>query len=49
MTCGAAGAINVVLKTILNAGEEVIVFAPFFVEYVNYIDNHGGVSKMVPY
>jgi aspartate aminotransferase len=48
MTCGAAGAINVIMKTILNAGEEVIVFAPYFVEYLNYIDNHGGVPKIVP-
>ena len=47
MTCGAAGAINVVLKTILNPGDEVILFAPYFVEYLNYIDNHGGVSKIV--
>lgn len=48
MTCGAAGAMNVILKTILNPGEEVIVFAPYFVEYLNYIDNHGGVPKIVP-
>ena len=48
MTCGAAGAMNVALKTILNPGEEVIVFAPYFVEYLNYIDNHGGVPKIVP-
>jgi aspartate aminotransferase len=48
MTVGAAGAINVVLKTILNAGEEVILFTPFFVEYVNYIENHGGTVKLVP-
>src|SRR5271157_1558115 len=45
MTCGAAGAMNVVLKTILNAGEEVIIFAPYFMEYLNYVDNHSGVSK----
>ncbi|MCE1227731.1 MAG: pyridoxal phosphate-dependent aminotransferase [Geobacteraceae bacterium] len=43
MTCGAGGALNVVLKTILNPGEEVIILAPFFVEYKFYIDNHGGV------
>jgi aspartate aminotransferase len=48
MTCGAAGAMNVVLKSILNPGEEVIVFAPYFVEYLNYIDNHGGVPRIVP-
>lgn len=48
MTCGAAGALNVVLKTILNPEDEVIVFAPYFVEYLNYIDNHGGVSRVVP-
>jgi aspartate aminotransferase len=48
MTVGAAGAINVILKTILNAGEEVILFTPFFVEYVNYIENHGGVPRLVP-
>ena len=48
MTCGAGGAINVVLKTILNPGEEVIVFAPYFLEYVLYIDNHSGVLKVVP-
>jgi aspartate aminotransferase len=48
MTCGAAGALNVVLKALLNPGDEVVVFAPFFVEYLNYVDNHGGVSKIVP-
>lgn len=48
MTCGAAGALNVVLKTILNPGDEVIVFAPYFMEFGNYIDNHGGVIRVVP-
>lgn len=47
MTCGAAGALNVVLKAILDPGDEVIVLAPFFVEYHFYIDNHGGVAKVV--
>lgn len=42
MTVGAGGALNVILKTILNPGDEVIVLAPFFVEYRFYIDNHGG-------
>jgi aspartate aminotransferase len=48
MTCGAAGGLNVVLKTILNPGDEVIVFAPYFVEFGNYIDNHGGVVRVLP-
>lgn len=47
MTCGAGGALNVVLKTVLNPGEEVIILAPFFVEYKFYIDNHGGVPVEV--
>jgi aspartate aminotransferase len=47
MTCGAGGALNVVLKTILNPGEEVIILAPYFVEYKFYIDNHGGTSRVV--
>ena len=47
MTCGAGGALNVVLKTILNPGEEVIILTPFFVEYKFYIDNHGGVAREV--
>ncbi len=43
MTVGAAGALNVCLKTLLNADEEVVIFAPYFVEYIFYIQNHGGV------
>jgi aspartate aminotransferase len=48
MTCGAAGALNVVLKSILDPGDEVIVFSPFFAEYDNYVNNHGGILKVVP-
>ena len=48
MTCGAAAALNVVLKTILNPGEEVIILSPYFVEYEYYVDNHGGVAVTVP-
>jgi aspartate aminotransferase len=47
MTCGAGGGLNVVLKTILNPGEEVIILTPYFVEYKFYIDNHGGVPREV--
>jgi len=42
MTCGAGGALNVILKTLVNPGEEVIVIAPYFAEYLFYIENHGG-------
>jgi aspartate aminotransferase len=48
MTCGAAGALNVMLKTLLDPGDEVIVPTPCFVEYRFYVDNHGGVVRMVP-
>jgi aspartate aminotransferase len=48
MTCGAAGALNVILKTILDPKDEVITPAPYFVEYSFYADNHGGVLKTVP-
>ncbi|MBO4766971.1 MAG: pyridoxal phosphate-dependent aminotransferase [Lachnospiraceae bacterium] len=43
MTVGAAGGLNVILKTLLNPGDEVITFAPFFGEYRNYVRNYGGV------
>ena len=48
MTCGAAAALNVTLKTILNPGDEVIILSPYFVEYGYYIDNHGGSAVIVP-
>jgi len=48
MTCGAAGALNVILKAVLDPGDEVISPAPFFVEYGFYADNHGGTLKTVP-
>ncbi|HHW44343.1 MAG TPA: pyridoxal phosphate-dependent aminotransferase [Desulfotomaculum sp.] len=48
MTVGAGGGLNVVLKTLLDQGDEVIVLTPYFVEYRFYVDNHGGVIKEVP-
>ncbi len=48
MAVGAAGAINVALKTILDPGDEVILFLPWFVDYFNYVENHDGVVKVVP-
>ena len=47
MTCGAAGALNVIFKALLDPGDEVLTPAPCFVEYRFYADNHGGVLKMV--
>ena len=43
MTVGAASGLNVILKTILNPGEEVIVFAPYFLEYGAHVRNYDGV------
>lgn len=48
MTCGAAGGLNVVLKSILNPEDEVIVFSPYFVEYLFYIENFNGKPVIVP-
>lgn len=48
MCCGAGGALNVVLKTVLNPGDEVLASAPCFMEYRFYTENHGGVFKTVP-
>jgi len=42
MVCGAAGGLNITLKTLLDSGDEVLIFAPYFVEYLFYADNHGG-------
>lgn len=43
MTVGAAGGLNVILKTIINPGDEVVVFAPYFGEYRSYVSNFDGV------
>lgn len=47
MECGAGGALNVVLKTLLDPNEEVIILAPYFSEYLFYTDNHGGKAVIV--
>ncbi len=47
MTCGAAAALNVTFKALLDPDDEVIVLAPYFVEYLFYIDNHGGKPVIV--
>lgn len=47
MSCGAAGAINTVLKAVLNPDDEVIVPCPYFAEYDHYIANHGGIIRCV--
>jgi len=46
MTVGAAGGVNVVLKSLLDPGDEVIVPNPFFVEFMFYIGNHAGIMKL---
>ena len=47
MTVGAAGACNVILKSLLDPGDEVLVLAPYFAEYQFYIANHGGRMVLV--
>ncbi len=47
MSCGAGGALNVILKSLLDPGDEVIILKPFFVEYPFYIENYCGVVKFV--
>jgi len=47
MTVGAAGALNVIFKALLDPGDEVLTPAPCFVEYGFYADNHGGMLKTV--
>jgi aspartate aminotransferase len=47
MCCGAAGGLNVVLKALLDPGDEVLSLAPVFPEYPFYADNHGGVLRLV--
>ncbi|HEX9973098.1 MAG TPA: pyridoxal phosphate-dependent aminotransferase [bacterium] len=42
MSCGAGGAINVILKTIIDPGDEVVIMAPYFSEYIFYIHNQNG-------
>ena len=47
MSNGAAGGLNILLKVMLNRGDEVIVPSPFFWEFRNYVNNHGGSLKTV--
>jgi aspartate aminotransferase len=48
MSVGAGGGLNLVLKALLNREDEVIVFAPYFPEYLLYIASHQGVARIVP-
>ncbi len=48
MACGAGGALNVAFKTLLDPGDELVILAPYFVEYHFYADNHGGSCRVVP-
>lgn len=48
MTVGAGSALNVIFKTMLGAGDKVVTFAPYFVEYGNYLSNHGAELIVIP-
>ena len=47
MTVGAAGGLNCALKCLLNPGDEVLVFAPYFLDYGNYVQNFGASLKVL--
>ncbi|MDD2966380.1 MAG: pyridoxal phosphate-dependent aminotransferase [Desulfovibrionaceae bacterium] len=48
LTCGAAGGLNAFFRAVLNHGEGVLTFAPYFVEYGSYVANHGGTFRAIP-
>jgi aspartate aminotransferase len=48
MTCGAAGGLNIMFKTLLNPDDEVLTFAPYFAEYNNYVSNFNAKLVVVP-
>ena len=48
MTVGAGGGLNVILKSLLDPGDEVIIPSPYFMEYNFYLENHQGVPRTVP-
>ncbi len=48
LSCGAAGGLNAFFRAVLNEGEQVVAFAPFFVEYGFYAANHGATFAPVP-
>ena len=48
MIVGAAGGMNVFMKTILNPGDEVITFSPYFTEYRAYVTNYDGKLVEIP-
>lgn len=48
LTCGAAGALNVFFRAVLNPGDEVLAFSPYFVEYGFYVENNNGLFRTVP-
>jgi aspartate aminotransferase len=48
VTCGAAGGLNVLFRTVLEQGDEVLCPAPYFAEYTSYVGNFGGRLVPVP-
>ncbi len=46
MTVGAGGALNVIMKALLDPGDEVVILAPYFAEYLFYVDNHQGIATV---
>ena len=47
MTSGASGSLNIILRSLLDPGDEVVILTPFFVEYVYYVSHNNGVHRLV--
>lgn len=47
MTCGAAAALNVLMKALINPNDEVVIFTPYFSEYISFVNNYNGKTIIV--
>jgi aspartate aminotransferase len=48
LTCGASAATNVILRTVLDPGDEVVILTPCFPDYAAHVSNHRGKAVLVP-
>lgn len=48
MTCGAAASLTITLRALTNAGDEYVVFAPYFTEYKVFVEGAGAALRVLP-